>query len=195
MKTKLILPIHFWIVAGMLVLNFSCRPTSPPQLSEQQNAQDSTEIAKTIHDFYSWHHGKIIDTVQDINFMDDTGNRYRLKQDMLQKYLDNLYASGFVSRSFVENERQFYLECEKLWQREIVGEVPSCMDGDHFFCAQEWDLKFWLETPLSIDYISRDSAAITLIGKAFDLPMERKFSLIREDGSWKMAFIKCDMGF
>lgn len=192
MKSMLSIQECIWIFIAIFSINISCKNSPIVEKQDSSRAQDSTEIANTIHQFYQWHHSKSTDTINDYNFVDDSGERYRLIQDLFQLYLDKLYSSGYLSRSFIQNEKNFYLECEKLWQREIVGEVPSCMDGDHFFCAQEWDLDYWIQTAITLDYLESDSAAVRMKGTSFDLPIERKFTLIREDGSWKLAHIECD---
>lgn len=180
------------IQLGIYLLMISCKQAVPGEKVASARFQDSLEIAETIHAFYKWHHEKTTDTINDYNFVDDSGDRYRLKLDLLQKYLDKLYLSGYLSRSFIQNEKEFYLNCEKLWQNETVGEVPSCMDGDHFFCAQEWDLNFWIHAAVTLDYLEKDSAAVRMVGSSFELPLERSFSLIREDGSWRLSVIDCD---
>ncbi|MBK9109502.1 MAG: DUF3828 domain-containing protein [Saprospiraceae bacterium] len=194
MKSIILINESIFVFAVICFMNISCKLSSPVQNSEGTRTQDSIEIANTIHEFYQWHHSKSTDTINDYNFVDDRGDRYRLIADLFQLYLDKLYSSGYLSRSFIQNEKNFYLECEKLWQHEIVGEVPSCMDGDHFFCAQEWDLNYWINTAITLDHLQSDTASVRMIGTSFDIPIERRFSLIREDGSWKMAYIECDRG-
>ncbi|MBK8954104.1 MAG: DUF3828 domain-containing protein [Saprospiraceae bacterium] len=187
--------IQYSLYLILISTSFSCKHGKPVTQTDVTRSRDSLEMSNTIHQFYKWYHGIISDTIQDFNFVDDSGDRYKLKRELLKIYLDKLNSSGHLSNSFIAREEAFYLECEKLWQDEIVGEVPSCMDGDHFFCAQEWDMDFWTNSPIVLDVLDSDSAQVRMVGKSFGLELERKFKLVREVGIWKLDFIECDMGF
>ena len=108
--------------------------------------------------------------------------------------LPDIQSSGFVSVKFIDNDRAFYKTCEKIWQTEEAEGIPTGMDANKYFCAQDWDINFWTKSPVRIKTIGTDKVAATLYGKNGDSPLEHNFELKKESGKWLISKIECDMG-
>jgi Protein of unknown function (DUF3828) len=155
---------------------------------------DSAAIANTIHSFYKWYNVFLMDTTKSKNFVDDTGRYYRLDQMKLKKYFSYFQENGFVSEAFIQNEYDFYQKCSELWLHESVGDVPSGMDADKYFCAQDWEIEFWTNAPVRIRKLDENRVGATLYSVDKNVPMERNFELKKENGKWLLTKIECDMG-
>lgn len=195
MKMKFnILPSLFlcFLFVSQLLFN-SCQNNTQPSVSITFDS-DSIEIASTIHRFYSWYDAFSKDTNDVFNFVNDEGDHYILDTNLLNNYLNQIYSCGLVSQAFITNEKEFYLQCEKLWSFEDINDVPSCLDGDHFFCAQEWEIDYWTKSPIRIKSIHHDTAHVVMYGLSFQAPLERSFALTKIKGFWKILSINCELG-
>ena len=155
---------------------------------------DSAAVTAVIHGFYKWYDGFIRDEARDVNFTNDEGEHLRLNMAALETYYDHFRKSGFVSEEFIQNEYVFYRRCEALWQNEAKDEVPSCMDADKYFCAQDWDVNFWTTSPVRIVANVDDTIIAKLSGEEAGAPSEQNFQLKKENGKWLITRIECDMG-
>ena len=72
--------------------------------------------------------------------------------------------------------------------------MPSCVDADKYFCAQEWETEFWTNAPVRIKMISPDSAFATLYSTDKNVQLERNFELKKENGQWLLSKIECRYG-
>jgi len=157
-------------------------------------ASDSSAIADMIHGFYQWYDPYVRDEAKSIDFVTIVNNHYALDQPLLEKYLANINASGFVSSEFLDNEMAFYKACEKLWLNEEAEGPPNGMDANRYFCAQDWDLDFWTKSPVRIKSIGDDKVAAILYGDMGGGPLEHNFELKKENGKWLLSKIECYMG-
>ncbi len=159
-----------------------------------EQAADATKECETlIHGFYTWYDAFQVDTLRSVNFTKDDGEHLTLDAAKLDVYLAHFKESGFVSDGFVQTQKNLYQKCEKLWQNEQSGDVPSCLDADLYFCAQDWDIEFWTKAAVSVDF-SGDKATALMKGTEGGGPREQHFQLVKEDGKWKIEHIECDMG-
>lgn len=157
-------------------------------------SSDSMQMADLVHHFYQWYDSLASDRVRNINFIDDKAKHLKLDSVKLKTYLDYFKLSGFVSDAFLKGELHFYKECEKFWQHESKAEIPSCMDADKYFCAQDWEIKNWITGPIKINFNKNDSASITyLILDSLD-NQERKIECQKLNGQWLISKIECDLG-
>ncbi|MDX1939517.1 MAG: DUF3828 domain-containing protein [Saprospiraceae bacterium] len=157
-------------------------------------AEDRAEIETVIHDFYKWYDTFQKDDINNLNFTTATGEHLALDMPKLEQYFANLEASGFISSRFIEKERAILQECEVLWQNENKDEVPSCLDADRFFCAQDWDINFWTSAAVTATRRGIDKAKATLKSNAGGGPQERIIELQKENGRWLIIDIPCDRG-
>lgn len=172
----------------------SCQEGTQKTPESTAVASDSSAIAEAIHGFYQWYDHYLRDEAKSIDFVKTVNKHYALDQTLLEKYLANINASGFVSAEFLDNEMAFYKACEKLWQKEEAEGPPSGMDADKYFCAQDWDLNFWTKSPVRIKSIGADKVAATLYGVMSGSPLEHNFELKKENEKWLLTKIECDMG-
>jgi hypothetical protein len=155
---------------------------------------DSAAIANSIHSFYKWYNVFCMDTTNRVDFADQSGKYIRLDAPKMKKYYAYFQETGFVSTAFIENEYAFYKKCGAIWKTEEVGDVPTGMDADKYYCAQDWDNEFWTNAPVRIKMISPDSAFATLYSTDKNVQLERNFELKKENGKWVLTKIECDMG-
>ncbi len=154
-------------------------------------AMDSAEIAAVIHGFYKWYD---VFANKNMQFTDDTGKYLKLSPTKLEAYYAEFKKTGFVSDEFVENEYSFFKKCEKLWVNENKDELVSCLDADKYFCAQDWDMNFWLNSPVRIKNLGENKMSATMYSTDKENPEERNFELKKENNKWLLTKIVCDMG-
>lgn len=152
---------------------------------------DSMEIAAVIHGFYKWYDVFVNKNMQ---FTDNTGKHLKLSPSKLAAYYAELKKTGFVSEEFVENEYAFFKKCEKLWENENKDEVVSCLDADKYFCAQDWDINFWVNSPIRIKNMGENRAFATMYSTDKQNPQEHNFDIKKENNKWLLTKIACDMG-
>ena len=185
------------IICLLLSVIWGCQesPKSPTNTQVPKDvATDSTAIANTIHGFYQWYDAYVNDNTKQIDFLKVVKNHNTLDLPLLDKYLAKIQSSGFISAEFIANDKAFYQACEKVWQKEEAEGVPTGMDADKYFCAQDWDINFWTKSPVRIKNIGTDKVAATLYGKHGDGSLEHNFELKKENGKWLISKIECDMG-
>lgn len=191
MKSLLFLPLA-------LVALMACQPSSSTNTTTtsptRNTNSDSIAITDAVHGFYTWYNAFSQDTTHRIDFTDDRGKHLKLIQPKLERYYAHFKASGFVSDEFITGEQAFYKQCSQLWQQEASDDVPSCLDADKYFCAQDWEPAFWTTSPVRIRNSGENRVVATLYGKSYDSPMERNISLKKENGKWLITSIECDMG-
>ncbi|MFD2572238.1 DUF3828 domain-containing protein [Spirosoma soli] len=178
-----------------LVALLACH--SEPQTNHEattpgSSTPDSAAVADAVHGFYQWYVTFLQDPTKQIDFTDDSGEHLQLIRPKLERYLAHVKASGFVSDAFIAGEAAFYQQCSQVWQNEPIDEVPSCLDGDRYFCAQDWDATFWTRSPVRIKTIGPNKIRATLYGSYYNNVMERSIELVRENGKWLISHIDCD---
>lgn len=156
--------------------------------------RDSVAVARVIHDFYKWYDHFITNDAINFNITNDEGEHLTLNQKALDAYLATIKKSGFVNDTFIQGEYAYYKKCEQLWQNEDKGDVPSGMDADKYFCAQDYDITFYTEAPVRIQSLGANQIAATMYQNDTEYPMERHFELQKENGKWYISKIECDMG-
>ncbi len=158
-------------------------------------SNDSTEIAATIHGFFTWYDEMQRDTTRPFDITDDKGKHLKINEPALKKHLGEFMKSGFVTESFITGEFQYYKKCEKLWQNEEIGDVPSGMDVDKILCAQDGDIALWTKSPVRFVKTDDKHAKATLYtSDATYGDFERHYELTKENGKWLLSKIECDTG-
>lgn len=181
-------------ILSILVL-FSCKEESKNSTETETVVTDSTEIANTIHGFYKWYDVYVSDETKLVNFTKVAGKHLTLDIPLLDKYLADIKGSGFVSAELLEADKAFYQSLEKIWQTEDSAEgIPTGMDADRYFCAQDWDINFWTQAPVRIKSIGKNKIAASLYGTQAESPSKPNFELKKENGKWLLAKIECNMG-
>ncbi|MBX7242232.1 MAG: YbjP/YqhG family protein [Bacteroidia bacterium] len=185
---------HLFVIFALILVLSSCQKQAQSNSDSKQTKPDSAEIAGVIHGFYQWYGTYAENPNQAVDFTKVVNNHLTLDMPMLEKYLAQIKSSGFVSDEFLNSDRAFYQKCEKFWAKESSEEVPTGMDADKYFCAQDWDINYWTKSPVRIKPINADKVAATLYGIQAEASFEQNFELKKENGKWLISKIECDMG-
>lgn len=172
----------------------ACADKSKTTEKTAPSVSDSTEIAATIHGFFTWYDALQRDTTKPFDITDNSGKHLKINEKALKAYLGEFQKSGFVTETFIAGEFEYYQKCAKLWQNEAVDDVPSGMDADKMFCAQDWDINMWTKSPVRFQKTSDTHAKATLYISDANGDFERHFELNKENGKWLLSKVECDMG-
>lgn len=149
---------------------------------------DSTAAAAALHRFFAWYNTNQ-ETLNKYAITNDKGKHLQLDEKQLAAYLAEFKKSGVVSDEFVADETKFYQACAKLWQNENIDDVPSGMDADRMYCAQDY-VGDYATAPVKV-VVNGDRATATLMPGE---DMKVDFELKKENGQWLLAKTKCDCG-
>jgi hypothetical protein len=182
-----ILPIFI-----LALIAFACNPKSSSKASDA-SAADLDEISAVIHSFYSWYDGFVMDSTIRVDFTDASGEHLKLNEAKFKAYYAHFEKSGYVSAHFVTQELAFFKKCEAYWQNEHIEDVPSCLDADKYFCAQDWDIDYLRKAPISITEVVDGKTTATL-DPQHEGEQALELKMIKENGKWVIAEVVCDMG-
>ncbi len=182
-----------FLLTGILACNNAPSNSEPTDNGGSQDHPDLVAINDVIHGFYAWYDVFQKDETRNLNFTTEKGGHLALDLPKLDQFYANLRASGFISDEFIDNDRAVLKKCETLWQNEELGDVPSCLDADRFFCAQDWDLEFWTKAPIAADGLDTDRSTATMSGTEGESAREQKFELKKENGKWLITRIYCEL--
>lgn len=164
----------------------------PTDSGGSQDHPDLIAINDVIHGFYKWYAEFQNDPAGEINYTTEKNNHLALDLPKLKEYLSLIKASGYISDVLIDNEIAALKACEKLWKNESLDEPPSCLDYDRFFCAQDWDINFWTQAPITAKGLGTQLAtAIMSDGEGENLQAQ-KFDLQKEKGKWLITKIYCE---
>ena len=156
---------------------------------------DTAVISETIHGFYKWYNAFQSDSSKQVNFIDDSGKRLKINITEFKKYLAEFNKSGVVSEEFIINEYNFYIECELRWQREKKGDVPTGLDADKFYCAQDGEFDEFTTAPItSVVTGNTAKATMTFNPESVNGEDRRTFDLKKERGKWLLVNVDCEIG-
>ena len=185
--------IHLLLFSCLILSCKNNTSSSSTPVVEKNMVSDSAAIAETIHGFFKFYSTFENDSTQ-YDFVDDSGKFLKLDEMKLKKYLGKFFQTGLVSEEFITNEHEFYSKCGKLWVTEVKGDVPSGMDADRMYCAQDGDFPEFTTAPVK-SVIKGDRATAKMIFKPDSGNGEsRNYELKKENGKWLMAKVECDMG-
>ncbi|MBI1224364.1 MAG: DUF3828 domain-containing protein [Bacteroidetes bacterium] len=192
------------VILSSLFCLFACKDApandSGTAASQTTNANqteknpDLIAIETVVHGFYAWYEAFQKDEKRNINFVSDENSHPKLDMTKLEEYIKTLQSSGFLSDNFISEERILWRKCEAAWQGEKKNEIHSCLDGDRFFCAQEWDLDFWTKANIVVGGLGTNHVKATMMGTQLGVNREQKFDLIKLGDKWFIDKIICDMG-
>lgn len=162
-----------------------------PEVVKPQDHPDLVAATDVLHGFYQWYN--VFQKNNNINFINDKGKHLKLDLPKLDAYLAHFNNSGYVSSSFITNEKAYYKRCETFWQKEGKEGPPMGLDADKYFCAQDWDINFWTTAPVSAEGLGSNNIKATMSGTEGGAPRNQKFDLVKENGKWVIANIDCQM--
>lgn len=188
----------FFLAAGLLAScqNSASEPSEevPTDDGGSQDDADLVAINDAIHGFYHWYEANL-ENLANINYVSG-GQPATLDQAALDNYYEQLRQSGYISQSYIDNDRAYLTNLEATaWKNEDVNEGPlSGLDYDRFVCAQDYDMEFWQTAPIGAEGLGTDRVTATMSGSEGGSPREQQFDMVKEYGSWKIAKIHCDTG-
>jgi Protein of unknown function (DUF3828) len=189
---------QFILLLSICTLMIACKETSKKSeaatTSTPQPIPDSTAIATTIHNFYKWYNIFSVDTSKRIDFTEAKGKHLKINEIEFKKYLSELMKTGCISEEFLTNEDVFFRKCEKLWQNEDLGDVPSGMDADRFYCAQDGVFEEFTTAKVTSAVNGDRAKAVMTFNPDGGNGKSRNFELKKENGKWLLTLIECDTG-
>ena len=149
------------------------------------------DIAATIHGFYKWYGPFSNAPVSNFDFVTDDGKHNKLNTAAFNAYLAKFAATGFVSTQWVDAERAFFKECEKAWQTEILGDLPTGLDYDRIICGQDGDMDEFTTAPVKSVITENKAVATQTFVKDSPNGPNRRYELQKENGKWLITKFDC----
>lgn len=198
---------HFLFIGVVLALFAACQSspdttnTTAETSATKTPAIDSTAekaaVTAAVRGFFAWYSQFMQSpdfSNENYQFVDYEASHPVLKTDKLDAYLQMFVKSGFAGQEFVKRQKAFYQKASVLWQKEEKGDVPSGMDADPFFCAQDDVTEYYVKAPVEVQFTSPDQATAVL--NLTDETMQNKLKIFvtKENGKWLYAGTECDLG-
>ncbi len=158
---------------------------------------EKAAVTAAVRGFFTWY-SQFMQTPDmngnKYNFVNYTTPHPQLMPAVLDAYLQAFVSGGFVGQEFVKRQKAFYQKASLLWPKEEKGDIPSGMDADPFFCAQDDVTEYYLKAPVEVQFTAPDQA--TAILNVTDPTMELKLKVFvtKENGKWLYAATECDLG-
>lgn len=155
---------------------------------------DSAQIAASLHQFFTWYGQTGEQLIHRIDFVNTTGKHPVLNEALLREYLAEFVKSGVVSAEFVADETKFYRACAERWKNELSDEMYSGFVIDRYYCQNDGDVREFLTAPVMFRlHGERAKVRLQLDTKGTNAGL-KDFDMIRENGQWKLAKIRCNCG-
>ncbi|MEO6038003.1 MAG: hypothetical protein ABIQ93_06270, partial [Saprospiraceae bacterium] len=159
-------------------------------------AEKSAAIA-AVRGFFDWY-SKYMQTPEYSNeqyeFVNYKTSHPALVPAALDAYLDQFVKGGFAGQAFVQRQKAFYQKAAVLWQKEEKGDIPSGMDADPYFCAQEDVADYYRKADARVQFSAPDRATVTLHVTDPAMESELRVFVQKEHGKWLYAGTECDLG-
>lgn len=150
---------------------------------------DQEAITTVIHNFYQWYNDSINSLqVEYINY----GKHLSLNMAKVDSYFEPFLKTGFISKEYVEGEKDYLKALEADWKKTEYEEgIIDGLDYDRFFCAQDWDIKFWTTAPVTVESLGTNRVKATLTGDEGGGERSQNLVLKKENGKWLITNIDC----
>lgn len=171
--------------------------TAPATVPALDSTAEKAAVTAAVRGFFSWY-SQFMQT-QDYksdkyHFVDYDTPHPALKPAVLDAYLQAFVKGGFVGQEFVKRQKAFYQKASLLWQKEEKGDIPSGMDADPFFCAQDDVVEYYLKAPVQVQFTGPNQATAILDVTDPAMGMQLKVFAAKENGKWLYAGTECDLG-
>ena len=171
--------------------------TTTPAVPAFDTLAEKTAVTTAVRGFFNWY-SKYMETPEfgneKYNFVDYETPHPALKPAVLDAYLDQFVKGGFAGQAFVQQQKAFYQKAAIMWQKEEKGDIPSGMDADPYFCAQDDVAEYYLKAPVEVKFTAANKATAILHVhdevNQLDLPVY----LQKENGKWLYVSTECDLG-
>ncbi len=172
-------------------------PPAPTVAAALDSTAEKAAVTAAVRGFFTWYSQfmQSPDFSSDkYYFVDYETPHPALKPAVLDAYLQAFVKGGFVGQAFVKRQQAFYQKAAVLWQKEEKGDVPSGMDADPFFCAQDDVMEYYLKAPVDVQFTGPDQATATLNLTDPTMGYKLKVFVTKENGKWLYAGTECDLG-
>jgi hypothetical protein len=150
-------------------------------------------ITDVIHNFYKWYNTNSA-TINEINYI-KPGKSTTLDTERLAAYHALLKQSNCISQAYIDGDLAYLKNLEATaWKTEDVRETPlTGLDFERLFCAQDWDINFWMTAPVYVEGLGLDAEKATakLSGDEGGGPRIQDFEVVKENGKWLISKIIC----
>jgi Protein of unknown function (DUF3828) len=157
------------------------------------NDPDLLAITDVIHNFYKWYNTNAA-TIIEIDYV-KPGKSTTLDMERLAAYHSLLKQSNCISQAYIDGDLAYLKNLEATaWKTEDVRETPlTGLDFERLFCAQDWDINYWMTAPVYVDGLGLgvDRITATLSGDEGGSPREQKFEVVKENRKWLITNIIC----
>ena len=150
-----------------------------------QNTADSVAIADVVHRFYKWYETYYEKT--DIDYLDSKVKVTKLIIAKVNAYHAELLKTGFVNKTYTDNDMAYLKKCEADWQanKENANETPlSGLDFDRVVCGQDADFKAYTTNPVKLEGLGTNQVKASIEAS--------KLTLMKENGKWLISKIICE---
>ncbi len=158
---------------------------------------EKAAVTAAVRGFFDWY-SKYMQTPdfgnEKYNFVDYETPHPALKPAALEAYLGQFVKGGFVGQAFVQRQKAFYQKAAVLWQKEEKGDIPSGMDADPFFCAQDDVAEYYKKATVDVQFTAPDKATATLDLTDPTMMYKLPVYLQKENGKWLYVATQCDLG-
>ena len=152
---------------------------------------DQEAITDVIHNFYQWYNDSI-NSLQGMEYI-NYGKHLTLNMAKVDTYFEQFLKTGFISKEYVEGEKDYLKALEADWKKTEYEDGPvDGLDYDRFFCAQDWDIKFWTTAPVEVEGLGTDRVSATMSGDEGGGERTQNFELKKENGKWLISKIDCE---
>jgi Protein of unknown function (DUF3828) len=159
----------------------------PTDKGGAQNDADLVAVTDVIHNFYKWYEAFTNDDKKRIDYLDSKGKTSKLDNTKLAAYHAEMMKSGFVSKTYIDNDVAYLKKYEAEWtkNKENNNDGPlSGLDFDRVFCGQDWDIKDYTTGSIKAEGLGTNQVKTTVGGS--------KLELVKENGKWLIAKIACE---
>jgi hypothetical protein len=197
-----------YILFACLVVTLwtACQPTPAtpvtttapsPSTPAFDSTREKTAVTAAVRGFFDWY-SKYMQTPafsdEKFVFIDYKTPHPALKPTALDAYLQEFVKGGFAGQGFVQRQKAFYQKAAVLWQKEEQGDIPSGMDADPYFCAQDDVAEYYLKAPVQVQFTDPQHATATLNVTDPTMDLKLKVFVQKEDGKWLYVGTECDLG-
>ncbi len=195
---------HIFYLGLALALWTACQSTpavpatgAPAAMVALDSTAEKAAVTACVRGFFDWY-SKFMQTPESKSdkyyFVDYETPHPVLKPAVLELYLQEFVKGGYAGQAFVQRQKAFYQKAAVLWQKEEKGDVPSGMDADPFFCAQDDVAEYYLKAPVAVRFTGPDRATATLDLTDPTMGTKLKVFVQKENGKWLYVGTECDLG-
>ncbi len=197
------------ILFACLIVTFwtACQPSTPatpvtttapsPGTPAFDSTTEKAAVTAAVRGFFNWYSQYMRTPAfsdEKFEFVDYNTPHPALKPAALDAYLQEFVQGGYAGQGFVQRQKAFYQKAAILWQKEEKGDIPSGMDADPYFCAQDDVAEYYLKAPVQVQFTDSEHATATLDVTDPTMQLKLVVFLQKEHGKWLYVHTECDLG-